>query len=182
MTSTVVAAGTGTSGVASNELSHPMGIFVDVNFDLYVADCSNNRVQLFQLGERDGMTVAGDASPNPTITLNCPCGIMLDAEKYLFIVDQNNHRIVGSSVNGFRCLVGCYGGGLRSNQLRKPFSFSFDRSGNVFVADQGNHRIQKFQYLTKSCSKCIENDRRQWNAHIDIQKKQTSLERRTEIE
>ena len=38
MTSTI-AAGTGTSGSASNELNGPDGIFVDVNFDLYVADC-----------------------------------------------------------------------------------------------------------------------------------------------
>jgi len=151
MTSVIVAAGTGSQGSAFNELSFPRGIFVDVNFDLYVADCLNNRVQLFQSGELNGITVAGSTSLNPTINLNCPTGIVLDAEKYLFIVDSGNHRIVGSGLNGFRCLVGCYGQGSQSNRLNHPFSLSFDRSGNMFVADQDNNRIQKFEYLEKSC-------------------------------
>jgi hypothetical protein len=122
-----------------------------MNFDLYVADCRNHRVQLFQSGESNGITVAGSTSPNPTIKLDCPTGIVLDAEKYLFIVDSLNHRIVGSGLNGFRCLVGCYGMGSESNQLKFPFSFSFDRFGNMFVADNWNFRIQKFEYLEKSC-------------------------------
>ncbi len=151
MTSIVVAAGTGLPGSAVKELNGPWGIFVDVNFDLYVADSENNRVQLFQPGTSNGITVAGILSLNPTIDLLCPTGIVLDAEKYLFIVDYGNDRIVGSGLNGFRCLVGCYGQGLQSNQLSLPVSFSFDRSGNMFVADSGNSRIQKFQYLEKFC-------------------------------
>ncbi|CAF1154283.1 unnamed protein product [Adineta steineri] len=145
-----VAAGTGIFGLASNQLNQPHGIFVDVNLDLYVADCLNNRVQLFQSGESNGITVAGYASLNPTITLYWPTGIILDAEKYLFIVDQLNSRIVGSSLNGFRCLVGCYGGGGQSNKLSGPLSLSFDRSGNMFVTDTSNHRIQKFFLMKDS--------------------------------
>ncbi|CAF4210015.1 unnamed protein product, partial [Adineta steineri] len=124
ITSNRVAAGIGIEGSASNQLNSPHGIFVDVNMDLYVADCSNNRVQLFQSGKPNGITVAGNTSINRTITLYCPTGIVLDAEKYLFIVDRRNHRIVGSGLNGFRCLVGCYGIGSQSNQLDNPFSFS----------------------------------------------------------
>jgi hypothetical protein len=147
MTSVIVAAGTGSQGSAYNELYQPAGIFVDVNFDLYVADSWNDRVQLFQSGELNGITVAGSTSPNPTINLDCPTGIVLDAENNLFIVDFGNHRIVGSGLNGFRCLVGCYGEGSQSNRLNGPFSFSFDHSGNMFVTDRENHRIQKFEYL-----------------------------------
>jgi hypothetical protein len=153
MTSVIVVAGTGSSGSAFNELYEPWGIFVDVNFDLYVADGRNNRVQLFQSGELNGITLAGKGSPNSTINLDYPSGIVLDAEKYLFIVDSYNGRIVGSGLNGFRCLVGCYGSGSQSNRLRRPFSLSFDHSGNMFVADYGYSRIQNFQYLEKSCGK-----------------------------
>jgi hypothetical protein len=151
MTSIIVAAGTGSPGSAFNELNRPWGIFVDVNSDLYVADSGNHRIQLFQSGELNGTTVAGYGSPNPTIDLVCPTGIVLDAEKYLFIVDSGNHRIVGSGLNGFRCLVGCYGQGSQSNRLNSPTSFSFDHSGNMFVTDVVNNRIQKFEYLEKSC-------------------------------
>ncbi|CAF1031449.1 unnamed protein product, partial [Adineta steineri] len=151
ITSNRVAAGTGIEGSGSNQLNSPHGIFADVNMDLYVTDCRNNRVQLFQSGKPNGITVAGNTSINPTITLFCPTGIVLDAEKYLFIVDRRNHRIVGSGLNGFRCLVGCYGIGSQSNQLDNPFSFSFDHSGNMIVTDQENDRIQKFQYFEESC-------------------------------
>ncbi|CAF0853126.1 unnamed protein product, partial [Adineta steineri] len=65
--------------------------------------------------------------------------------------DRRNHRIVGSGLNGFRCLVGCYGIGSQSNQLDNPFSFSFDYSGNMIVTDQTNSRIQKFEYFEESC-------------------------------
>jgi DNA-binding beta-propeller fold protein YncE len=150
---TVTVAGTGIAGSASNQLRFPYGNFVDVNLDLYVADCGNDRVQLIKREQSYGITVAGSTSLYPTITLSCPSGVSLDASKYLFIVDQGNHRIVGSSPNGFRCIVGCYGYGSKSNQLNTPFSFSFDRSGNMLVIDQINQRIQKFIYLEKSCGK-----------------------------
>jgi hypothetical protein len=152
MTTTVVA-GTGTPGSAPNELDRPAGIFIDVNLDLYVADCVNSRVQLFQSGQANGITVAGTGSGNPISSLLCPTGIVLDAQKYLFIVDHIQSRIVVSGANDFRCLVGCYRLGSQSNQLNYPLTFSFDRSGNIFVTDQINYRIQKFEYLENSCGK-----------------------------
>ncbi|CAF1561336.1 unnamed protein product [Adineta steineri] len=153
MTSNRVAAGTGIEGSASNQLDGPRGIFVDVNLDLYVADCYNDRVQLFHSGESKGITVAGSGSLNPIITLRRPTGIILDAEKYLFIVDQHNNRIVASNSNGFRCLVGCYGQGSQSHQLGNPSSMSFDHSGNIFVVDHHNSRIQKFLLMKDSFGK-----------------------------
>ncbi len=151
---TTIIAGTGTSGSASNMLSYPFGIFVDTNFDLYVADSFNNRIQLFRLGELNGTTIAGNRSVNITITLNCPTVIVLDADNYLFIVDEYNNRIIGSGPNGFRCLVGCFGSsGSASNQLSYPVSLSFDSYGNMFVVDNGNSRIQKFILLNNTLGK-----------------------------
>ncbi|CAF0834669.1 unnamed protein product [Adineta steineri] len=168
MASNRIAAGTGIEGLDSNQLTGPRGIFVDVNLDLYVADGDNNRVQLYQSGEPNGITVAGSTSLTPTITLRLPTGVILDAEKYLFIVDLGNDRIVASGLNGFRCLVGCYVKGVKSNQLNNPFSLSFDRSGNLFVADQINSRIQKFVLMNDSfgpkLSSCVIGD--QCNVYI----------------
>lgn len=145
-----------TRGSASNMLDNPLGIFVDVNFDLYVADTSNNRIQLFPLGELYATTVAGSGSSTTTITLNHPTAVVLDADKYLFIVDSGNHRIVGSGPTGFRCIVGCSKpGGSAANQLFNPLSLSFDSYGNMFVTDPENHRIQKFILSTNSCSKLL---------------------------
>jgi DNA-binding beta-propeller fold protein YncE len=134
-------------------LNRPNGIFVDINFDLYVADYYNNRIQLFKSGELNAKTLARSGAPG-TITLNGPSGIILDADKYLFIVDNGNNRIVESRPNDFRCLVGCSNtGGLASNQLNSPITLSFDSYGNMFVADQRNSGIQKFIFSTNNCNK-----------------------------
>ncbi|CAF0955861.1 unnamed protein product [Adineta steineri] len=146
-----IAAGTGMKGPHSDHLSGPLGIFIDVNFDLYVADSFNDRVQLFHSGELNGTTVAGSLTFPRTITLLLPSAIVLDAEKYLFIVDEGSSRIFRSGLDGFRCLVGCYAVSSKSNQLNNPVGLSFDHSGNMFVTDRGNDRIQKFKYLKKSC-------------------------------
>ena len=144
----------GKPGSTSNMLNRPFGLFVDINFDLYVADTYNNRIQLFRLGQLHATTVAGSGSSTTTITLNHPTGIVVDADKYLFIVDSGNHRIVGSGPTGFRCLAGCsVSGGSAPHQLLNPLSLSFDSYGNMFVTDSENHRIQKFVLSTRLCSK-----------------------------
>ncbi len=149
---TTIVAGIGCAGSTSYMLNSPHGIFVDINFDLYVADSGNNRIQLFGLGQSNGSTVAGNGAPN-TITLNYPTGVVLDADKYLFIVDCYNSRIVASGPNGFRCIVACSGYGSASNQLAYPWSMAFDSAGNMFVTDRNNIRIQKFILLNKTLGK-----------------------------
>ena len=139
-----VVAGTGCPGSTSDALYYPSGIFVSSNFTLYVADSSNNRVQRLISGQTNATTVAGNGTSG-TISLSYPTDVVLDGDGYLFMVDQNNHRIVGSGPDGFRCVAGCIsGGGSASNQLSSPVSMGFDSSGNIWVADKNNRRIQKF--------------------------------------
>ena len=148
-----IVAGTGCYGSASNTLHNPSGIFVDLNFSLYVADQYSNRIQRFDTGQMNATTVAGNGAPG-TITLYNPADIVLDGDGYIFIVDCNNHRIVGSGPDGFRCVAGCLNeSGSASNQLSNPQSMAFDSYGNIWVADTNNGRIQKFVLQGNSCSK-----------------------------
>ncbi|CAF1689492.1 unnamed protein product, partial [Adineta ricciae] len=125
-------------------LGYPQGVFVTVNFDLYVADTGNSRVQLFPAGQKKGVTMAGNGAPK-TISLNCPTDVMLDANGNLFILDACDNRIVGSGPNGFQCIIGCSNsGGSAANQILKSQSMAFDSYGNIYVADYGNARIQLF--------------------------------------
>lgn len=146
-----VAAGTGTAGNTSSMLYDPRGIFVDMNLNLYVADCHNNRIQLFSPNHLNAMTVPTNGSQE-TFTLLCPTEIVLDMDGYLFITDGGNNRILGSGPMGFRCIIGCMGG-IGSTQLFSPHSLSFDSKGNLFVIEYGNNRLQKFFLSSNSCGK-----------------------------
>ncbi|CAF3962897.1 unnamed protein product [Adineta steineri] len=145
------AAGTGIRGSASNQLNLPYGIFVDLNFDLYVVDTQNNRIQLFKHGGLNGTTIVGKGSSNNIISLDRPTGIVVDADKYVFIVDRYNHRIVRAGSNDIRCIIGCGKEGSQSHQLSYPVNLSFDSYGNIFITDRANGRIQKFDFLLNSC-------------------------------
>jgi sugar lactone lactonase YvrE len=144
-------AGDGSAGSASNQLNNPYGIFVDLCFNLYIADYGGNRVQRVSLGQTNATTMAGGA-PQVMINLQTPTDVVLDGNGYLFIVDRGNNRIVGSGPGGFRCVAGCdQTKGDASNQLNWPQGMSFDNHGNIWVVDTDNRRIQKFT-LNTSCT------------------------------
>ena len=144
-------AGRACAGFMPDMLNSPYGIFVSASFALYVADSSNNRIQLFQPGQVNGTTIAGKGASG-TITLITPTGVALDADDYVFIVDLGNNRIIGSGPGGFRCVVGCSNrAGSASTQLNGPRSMAFDTDGNIFVADTKNNRVQQFAISTTYC-------------------------------
>ena len=150
---TMIVAGTGCNGSTTTTLDRPWGIFVTETFDLYVADCDNDRIQMFRSGEPNGTTVPISGSNGVPITLMRPIAVMLDGDGYLFILDTFHHRVLGSGPWGFRCVVGCSGfGGSLSNQLLYPRAMNFDRDGNLLVLDTDNGRVQKFFLATNSCS------------------------------
>ncbi|CAF1279829.1 unnamed protein product [Adineta ricciae] len=144
-------AGNGTSGDASNLLFFPQGIFVDTNFDVYVADCGNNRIQLFRSNQPTGITLVGRRPSIYQISLYCPAGIVLDADKRPYIVDRHNHRIVGPGPSGLRCLIGCDERSTLSFELSQPRSLSFNGYGDIFIADTYNNGIQKFILSKTPC-------------------------------
>ena len=151
----VTVAGTGCAGTAADMLYYPAGIFVTLAFTLYVADNDNHRVQHFLHGSRNATTIAGNGAPG-TISLHYPLAVSLDGNGYVFIVEYNNHRIIGSGPNGFRCVAGCTNtSGLASHQLSYPQGMSFDSDGNIWVADTMNGRIQKFLLQSNSCGKYL---------------------------
>ena len=150
----ITVAGTGSVGLSSSALSSPQGIFVDLTFSLYVADFGNNRIQMFRLGQLSGTTVAGTGATG-TVSLLNPTSVILDRDGYLFIVDSGNHRVIGSSANGFRCLIGCSGSvGTSRDRLYSPQSLAFDNVGNIYVTDQGNSRILQFTLARNVCGEC----------------------------
>lgn len=93
-------------------------------------------------------TVAGDTKIL-SMRLNCPSEVVVDANRYLFIVDSGNNRIIRSNSNTFYCVIGCSTvRGSESDQFDEPTAIAFDNVGNIFVADSRNYRVQKFMLMT----------------------------------
>ena len=99
-------AGTGEAGYGGDngpglaaKLAHPMGIAVDSDSNVYVADRENNRIRKIGVdgtirtvigSGRRGQSGNGAA---PSISLDFPHGVAIDARGTLYVADTFNHRI-----------------------------------------------------------------------------------------
>ncbi|CAF1687349.1 unnamed protein product, partial [Adineta ricciae] len=131
------------------------------------ADCGNDRIQRFSLGQVDGKTEIGSKSLQHPYSLSCPTAITFDAQRYLFIVDSNNYRIILAGPTDVRCVIGCDGISIKSTLLLFPSNLAFDGFGNLFIVDSGNDRIEKFEYSKNSCDKLLVN---LWTKSIELTK------------
>ncbi|CAF1335388.1 unnamed protein product [Adineta ricciae] len=88
--------GTGVPGSGSYQADHRRGIFVDINFNLYVADRVINRIQSFRHEQFNEITMAGNNIPTG-LRLNLPMDVILDGNEFLYIADTDNHRVIHTS-------------------------------------------------------------------------------------
>jgi sugar lactone lactonase YvrE len=93
-----VVAGTGQWGqemTPVTELGYPVGVYVDRDYILYVADSYNHRVIAFPPGVSSGTVMAGGNGPGDTHEqLYYPHRVAGDRKGNLYVADGGNHRIV----------------------------------------------------------------------------------------
>ena len=145
--------GTAATTVAKAGLWEPWGVFVDGNGYIYVADTENHRIQKFppnSTAATTGTTVAGTGFEGDGLDeLDGPCGVFVDGNGFIYVVDQTNNRIQKFPPNSTLGTSGTTvaGTGIPGNsetQLNAPRSIFIDGSGYMYVADRLNDRIQKF--------------------------------------
>ncbi len=92
--------GTPTKGPAINsQLNHPVGVFVDNNNNLYIADTYNNRIEKIDTNGNliffAGNGGAGQPTTGPATksNLNKPEGVVVDIYGNAYIADTKNYRI-----------------------------------------------------------------------------------------
>ena len=149
----------GSHGKGADQFNFPAGIFIGENDEMtiYVADTSNNRIQRWLFGATSGSTVAGSpdgTAGNQLYLLSSSGTIVVDTNKYMFISEQYNRRIVRWRVGATygETIAGNSQFGLLPNQLKIPTGIAFDSDGSLFVADSINNRVQK---LVITCRKYI---------------------------
>ncbi len=148
----VVAGVTGSAGSAANQLYAPMGITLDGQKNLYVADYGNSRIMLWRPNATSGILIIGNGTyGSDSMSLNEPSGIFLDQDNsLLYVADANNHRIqvfhlTGSPPYNGTTVAGGNGVGSGSHQLNKPADVWISKkTGAIYIADQYNSRIQRW--------------------------------------
>ncbi len=160
----------GDNGLATNALlSSPVGIDVDSNGDVYIADRKNSRIRKVTVADGIINTVAGngaigfsgDGGLATLAALREARHVEVDANGNIYIADMDNQRIrkvdamgnistiAGSGSNGAG--TGSFSGdkGLATSAtLNSPRDMAVDANGNVFIADRGNHRIRKVDAIS----------------------------------
>jgi tripartite motif-containing protein 71 len=137
----------GTLGSALGQFNGPVGIAIDKQGNLYVADVANHRIQKLS---PSGQPLAQWHTVGSGIGENTETGfdLALDASGNLYVSEPHpngpgNERIEKFSPSGQS--LGHWGkSGSGPGQFKKPFCIGSDAHGNLFVVDSGNNRIQEF--------------------------------------
>ena len=137
----------------SGYLAGPLGLAVDSQNNLYIADSNNQRIRKVSGGNISTVAgsgnfgFAGDGGAALSASLRTPAGIAFDPSGNLLIADQYNGRI--RSVNGGNISTVAGGGSIGDGgpapfaSLGLPGAVAKDSSGNVYFADGTNNRIRE---------------------------------------
>lgn len=142
-----VAGGNG-YGSASNQLRTPMDVYVDANENVYVADTSNDRIQMWSKGATSGITVVDTKGTGIHASRIGYFQSMFFHEKTntFYIPDVLKNQVV-KFVNGTNTSIIVVGNGddaASLQVLKGPTGVFVDDCETVYVADAGGNRIQKF--------------------------------------
>lgn len=152
--------GSGGDGGPATEaqLDNPLGVSVDGDGELYIADFNNHRVRKV---DSDGIITtvvgsgqagfSGDEGPAIDAQLNEPASAVVN-EASLYIADSRNARIRKVDSSGTITTVagggdpedGIGDGGLATQaQLDYPTGVAVRGDGTLYIADQAQHRVRR---------------------------------------
>ena len=135
----VIAGGNG-PGDGLQRLNNPRGLVIDKETNsLIICDTGNRRV--VKWSRRSGTTEGELVIDN----IVC-CGLAMDDQRYLYIVDTNKQGVrryqIGDK-NG-TVVAGGNGDGDDINQLSEPTCIFVDQYYSIYVSDRGNNRVMKW--------------------------------------
>jgi tripartite motif-containing protein 71 len=145
----------GMFGSAPGQFNNPIGIAVDPQGNIYVAEEGNTRIQkLSSVGQPLAQWGGLGSGPGQ---FNVPYDLALDASGNIYVSEPTpfsagNDRIQKLSPSGVP-LVTWGGPGSGAGQFNNPTGLAIDSQGHVFVVDSYNNRIQEFsatgQYMAQ---------------------------------
>ncbi|CAF1484704.1 unnamed protein product, partial [Rotaria sordida] len=136
----ITVAGGNRQGNGINQLSNPLGLYVDDDQIIYVADQSNHRIVEWKWGAMSGHVVAGGNGPGSgDHQLSNPQDVIVDKERdSLIISDRENRRVVRwprrNGTSGETIISNIYCLGL-----------TMDENGSLYVSDFEKHEVRRYR-------------------------------------
>lgn len=135
------------------QFDRPMGIAIDTNGNLYLADVNNKKIRKIT---SSGVvsTLAGSTSGysdglGSTAQFANPLGVATDLQGNVYVADMDNQAIRKITPEGMvSTFTGATGGGyldgpIAAAKFRNPTGVATDMNGNLYVADELNNKIRK---------------------------------------
>lgn len=123
----------GGEGAGPGQFNVPHSIVIDDAGLLYIADRSNQRIQVF---DAEGTYVRETRHPGT------PCGLALTQDQHIFMAHGHTGLIMKLDREGK--VLGATGGqGKGPNQYGEAHYLALDRREDIYVADSLNWRVQK---------------------------------------
>ncbi|CAF3328454.1 unnamed protein product [Rotaria sp. Silwood2] len=133
----VAGSSSGAAGSDSSLLSCPMGIYLDQNSALYIADRNNGRIQKWPSGSSSGITVAGANGQ-----IDSPTDVSVDTYGIVYVLSGGGlYRFYPDSTWGTVVI----------SFSMVSFGFKFDSIGNVYIADYGSGVVRRYTVNSTSC-------------------------------
>jgi sugar lactone lactonase YvrE len=150
---------------SSATLTNPVGVALDGQGNLYVADSGNHRVRRVDLSSLEISTIAGtdqigyngDDIAATSATLNSPHSIAFDPVGNIYFTDRLNNRIrkINSETGVISTVAGTGVAGYSSNDvvatsamLHLPRGIAFDESANLYIEDGEDNRVRNINAAT----------------------------------
>ncbi|CAF4982525.1 unnamed protein product [Rotaria sp. Silwood1] len=136
----ITVAGGNQQGNGINQLSDPLGLYVDDDQTIYVADQANHRIVEWKRGATSGQVVAGgNGQGSGDHQLYNPTDVIIDKERdSLIICDRSNKRVVrwprrnGTSGETIISNIACWG-------------LTMDENGSLYVTDDGKDEVRRYR-------------------------------------
>jgi len=121
-------------GSSSGILDSPLGLAVDWEGKIYVANTNRNRADVFNS--------AGEHLFSTQYVYR-PSAVAVDSSGRIYVTEPTNNRIKVFYSNGI--FLRSFGStGSEEGQFRGPYEIAIDALDNLFITDKDNNRIQKY--------------------------------------
>lgn len=135
----------GVFGTQEGKMLTSRGVTMDDNNYVYVSDCGNNRVQVFDVSGELIKTIGKYGQGNGEMI--CPTGLDI-SEGLLYVYDAGNHRVQIFNIDGnYSSQFGTFGHENGTFGTTNPNFTPQDltvKNNRVYVSDTGNHKVEAF--------------------------------------